>query len=115
MPVNVSRNAIVTSPGWPSPTVNSPSACLTVDTGVITAAVPQANTSVISPAAVFFCHSSTSILRSSMANPASVANCSNESRVMPGSSDPDSSGVTSRADPPLPNTKNRFMPPISSM
>ena len=81
----------------------------------MTAAVPQANTSVISPAAAFFCHSSMSILRSSTANPASVANCSNESRVIPGSSEPDSSGVTSRADPPLPNTKNRFIPPISSM
>ncbi len=80
----------------------------------MTAAVPQAKTSVISPAAAFFCHSSTSILRSSTAKPASAANCSNESRVIPGSSEPDSSGVTSRALPPLPNTKNRFMPPISS-
>ena len=80
----------------------------------MTAAVPHANTSVISPAVAFFCHSSTSILRSSMAKPASVANCSNEFRVMPGSSEPDSSGVTRRADPPLPNTKNRFIPPISS-
>ena len=33
---------------------------------------------------------------------------------MPGSSEPDSSGVTSRASAPAPNTKYRFMPPISS-
>ena len=95
--------------------VNSPSPCLTTDTGVMTAAVPHANTSVISPAAAPLRSSSTSILRSSTAKPASDANCSKESRVMPGSSEPDSSGVTSRADPPLPKTKNRFIPPISSM
>lgn len=96
--------------------VNSPSPYFTWETGVITAAVPQANTSVISPpAAAPLRHSSTSILRSSTANPASLASCSSESRVMPGSSEPDSSGVTSRAEPPLPKTKNRFIPPISSM
>ena len=82
--------------------------------GVMTAAVPQANTSVISPAAAFFCHSSISTLRSSTANPASIASCSNESRVIPGSSEPDNSGVTSRADAPVPSTKKRFIPPISS-
>ncbi|COW72169.1 Uncharacterised protein [Mycobacterium tuberculosis] len=70
---------------------------------------------MISPAAAFFCHSSISILRSSTANPASIANCNNESRVIPGSREPDSSGVTSRADPPLPSTKKMFMPPISSI
>ena len=95
--------------------VNSVSPYFTCETGVMTAAVPQANTSVISPAAAFFCHSSTSILRSSMANPASVAGFSGQSRVIPGSGGPDSSGVTKRADPPLPNTKKRFIPPISSM
>ena len=114
MPVSVSRNAIVISPGPPSAMVNSPSPYLTRATGVMTAAVPHANTSVISPAATFFCHSSTSILRSSTANPASVAYCSKASRVTPGRIDPLNSGVTSRAVPPLPNTKNRFIPPISS-
>ncbi|BCI87553.1 hypothetical protein NIIDMKKI_27590 [Mycobacterium kansasii] len=110
----MSRNAMVSSPGWPSAMVNSTSPYFTRDTGVITAAVPQANTSVISPTAAFFCHSAMSILRSSTVTPASVAKCSNESRVMPGSSEPDSSGVTSLADPPLPNTKKMFIPPISS-
>ena len=33
---------------------------------------------------------------------------------MPGSSEPDSSGVTSSASDPEPKTKNRFIPPISS-
>jgi hypothetical protein len=80
IPVSVSRRAMVTSPGSPSATVNSPSPYLTTETGVMTAAVPQANTSVISPAATPLRHSSTSILRSSTANPASVANCSNEFR-----------------------------------
>ena len=47
MPSSASRTFIVTAPGSPSATVNEPRACLTAPTGVTTAAVPQANTSVI--------------------------------------------------------------------
>ena len=43
------RSRIVTGPGWPSPTVHCASADFTDPTGVTTAAVPHANTSVISP------------------------------------------------------------------
>ena len=60
-----SRSRIVTGPGSPSPTVHSRSAPLTRPTGVMTAAVPQANTSVISPEALPSRHSSMLILRSS--------------------------------------------------
>jgi len=55
-PVWMSRSAarrrVVTSPGSPSATVHECSALLTVPTGVMTAAVPQAKTSVISPEAL---------------------------------------------------------------
>src|SRR5690606_2299722 len=47
MPVSVSRSAMVTSPGSPPPMVNSPSVERTQPTGVMTAAVPQAKTSLI--------------------------------------------------------------------
>ena len=56
---------MVTSPVSPPLTLNSPSACLTWPTGVITAAVPHANTSVSSPEPAFFSHSSVEIRRSS--------------------------------------------------
>jgi 2-isopropylmalate synthase len=46
MPSKASRSRSVIGPGWPSPTCHSPAALLTVPTGAITAAVPQANTSV---------------------------------------------------------------------
>jgi hypothetical protein len=43
---------MVISPGVPSPTVHECSALFTVPTGVMTAAVPQAKTSVSSPEAL---------------------------------------------------------------
>ena len=43
---------MVTGPGPPSPTVQECAALFTVPTGVMTAAVPQAKTSVISPEAL---------------------------------------------------------------
>jgi len=52
--VSASRRRRVTSPGVAPEIVNSPSADFTEPTGVITAAVPQANTSVSSPDAAFF-------------------------------------------------------------
>ena len=42
---------MVTSPGLPSPTVHAPCVDLTAPTGVITAAVPHAKTSVSEPSA----------------------------------------------------------------
>lgn len=47
-----SRSFIVTWPGVPSPWTHSPPSDLTVPTGVMTAAVPQAKTSVRVPFAV---------------------------------------------------------------
>ncbi len=47
-----SRSLRVTGPGVPSPWVHSPLALFTVPTGVMTAAVPQAKTSVRVPFAV---------------------------------------------------------------
>ena len=73
---------------------------LTSPTGVMTAAVPQANTSVISPLAQPSRHSSTLIRPSSARMPRSAATVSSDERVMPGSSEPVSSGVTSRAESP---------------
>ena len=57
---------MVIGPGSPSPTVHdSLVALFTAPTGVITAAVPQANTSVIAPEALPSRHSSVEILPSS--------------------------------------------------
>jgi hypothetical protein len=60
-----SRSLSVTGPGVPSPMTDPPLADLNVPTGVITAAVPQAKTSVSSPAAQLACHASAAILPSS--------------------------------------------------
>ena len=61
MPSSASRTFIVTAPGSPSVTRNEPCACLTSPTGVTTAAVPQANTSLIVPSAQPCSHSSVEI------------------------------------------------------
>ena len=55
---------MVIGPGWPPLISKPPSACSTEPTGVITAAVPQAKTSVSSPVSVFLAHSSVEIRRS---------------------------------------------------
>jgi hypothetical protein len=55
----------VTSPGVPSPWVHSPSADFTVPTGVMTAAVPQAKTSVRVPFSASRCYWSMETRRSS--------------------------------------------------
>jgi hypothetical protein len=94
--------------------VKSPVRAVTAPTGVMTAAVPQANVSVIEPSATPDRHSSTLIRRSVTVCPSSRATVISDSRVMPGSRVPVSSGVTSSASSPEPRTKNRFIPPISS-
>ena len=93
---------MVTGPGEPSPTVQPPSFPLIVPTGVITAAVPHANTSEISPDAQPARHSSTEILPSDAGMPSSGASVSSASLVMPGSSVPVSAGVMIRASVPEP-------------
>ncbi len=60
-PAEPARSRMVTGPAPPSPTRQDPSRDFTVPTGVTTAAVPQANTSVISPEAQPARHSSTLI------------------------------------------------------
>src|SRR5690606_19463385 len=100
IPVSRSRSFMVTSPAWPSAMVNSPDRCLTRPTGVMTAAVPHAKTSVSSPLAAFFSHSSTVMRRSSTCRPNSEPSSSREDRVTPGSRLPLSSGVTSLASAP---------------
>ncbi len=113
--VRRSRSRAVTGPGVPSPISKDPPSYLTEPTGVITAAVPQANTSVRAPDATSFSHSSVEMRRSVTVAPSSRASSSSERRVMPGSSDPESSGVTTSWWPsPSVKTKNRFIPPISS-
>lgn len=57
----------VIGPGSPAPTVQSARADLTEPTGVMTAAVPQAKTSVRVPSALPCFHSSVEIRRSSTA------------------------------------------------
>ena len=92
----------VTGPGVPSPIVQPPDVPSTAPIGVTTAAVPQPNTSVSTPEALSSRHCATEILPSSTGIPSVGASVSSESRVMPGSSEPVSSGVTSRADVPDP-------------
>ncbi len=58
------RSRLVTGPASPLPTTHSVSAPRTAATGVMTAAVPQAKTSVISPDSQPARHSSTEILPS---------------------------------------------------
>ncbi len=65
MPSRCSRNCIEIGPGWPSPIVHSALALFTDPTGVITAAVPHAKTSVSAPEELPSCHSSVEILPSS--------------------------------------------------
>ena len=93
---------MVTGPGVPSPITHSPLALLTLPTGVITAAVPQANTSVSSPEAHSSRHWSAEILPSPVGNPRSGPRVSSESRVIPGSMVPVSAGVMIRASAPVP-------------
>src|SRR5579863_520936 len=102
---------LVTSPGAPSPTTQPPEAPSTAPTGVITAAVPQANTSVSAPEAQSSRQADTEMRPSSAGMPSVGASRSRESRVIPGSSEPVSVGVTRRADEPDPYTKYRFIPP----
>ena len=71
MPSSSSRSRMLTAPGVPSPTVQPPAGPLTAPTGVMTAAVPHAKTSVSSPEAAAFSHSSVEIRRSSTLCPAS--------------------------------------------
>src|SRR5262245_24086890 len=111
---SVSRSRIVAGPEPPSPTVHSAPTFLTDPTGVMTAAVPQAKTSLIEPSALPACHSSTLIRPSSTSYPRSFARVRSESRVTPGRSVPVSDGVMTRAVLSDPYTKKRFMPPISS-
>ena len=80
-------------------------------TGVTTAAVPQAKTSVISPEATPSRHSSRENFRSSTAWPSLPASSMIEARVMPSRIVP-VSGVTMC---PSAWTKKRFIPPSSSM
>ena len=94
---------MVTGPGvTPSPIVKLPDAPLTSPTGVTAAAVPHANTSVISPDSQPDCQSATEILPSEALIPRSGAMRNSESLVMPGSSDPVSAGVVIRAAAPEP-------------
>ncbi len=71
-------------------------------TGVMTAAVPQANTSVISPDSHPERQSSMQIRPSDAGMPSSGASVSSASLVMPGSSVPVSAGVMIRASEPEP-------------
>ena len=87
---------------------------MTLPTGVITAAVPQAKTSVSSPETQPCCHCATEMAPSSAGMPRSGPSFSSVSLVTPGSRVPVRPGVTSRACGPDPYTKNRFIPPISS-
>jgi hypothetical protein len=79
-------------------------------TGVTTAAVPQANTSTMSPLATPSRHSSTENLRSSTWWPSLPASSMMLDRVMPSRIVP-TSGVTMC---PSAYTKYMFMPPSSS-
>jgi hypothetical protein len=106
---------MVIAPGLPSPTVHEPRADFAAPTGVITAAVPQAKTSVSEPSAQPACHCSTLMRPSSTSYPRSRPSVSSASRVTPASNVPVSSGVMTLAFEPVPKTKNRFMPPISSI
>src|SRR5712692_9940368 len=114
MSTRASRSRMETAPGFPSPTSHEARADFTAPTGVMTAAVPQAKTSLRDPSAQPALHCSTLTRPSSASYPRSLARVSSESRVTPGSSVPVSSGVTSLAFGPRPKTKQRFMPPISS-
>src|SRR6266508_2078226 len=60
------RSRMLTSPGAPSPTDHDPRADFTAPTGVTTAAVPHAKTSVSDPSSQPWRHSSTLILPSSV-------------------------------------------------
>ena len=71
-------------------------------TGVITAAVPQAKTSVIFPDAQSSRHCATEIVSSVAGMPRSPARVSSESRVTPGNKVPVSLGVATRAFSPDP-------------
>jgi hypothetical protein len=106
----------VTGPGSPSPTVTSPPVCFTVPIGVITAAVPQPNTSVSTPEAAPPSHSCPEMGRSTTLMPRSRATVISESRVIPASTESRSSGVASSRLPSTPRkTKNRLFEPISSI
>jgi hypothetical protein len=100
--VGIGAVAVLDAEQFLAQTVQLPSFPLTVPTGVTTAAVPHANTSVISPDAHPARHSSTEILPSDAGMPRSGASVSSASRVMPGSSVPVSAGVMIRAADPDP-------------
>src|SRR5207244_12305763 len=76
------RNRMLTSPGSPSPTVHDPRADLTAATGVMTAAVPHAKTSVREPSSQPARHSSTLIRPSSTLYPRSRATTNSQSRLI---------------------------------
>ena len=84
---------------------------LSLPTGDITAAVPQPNTSVISPLSIFAMISSMARRSSATSNPSVGASCSTESRVTPARMLPLNSGVTMRRPP---WTKQIFIAPTSS-
>ncbi|MDI2023836.1 hypothetical protein PJL18_04384 [Paenarthrobacter nicotinovorans] len=103
--------AMVVSPAFASSAPMDSVASLRTPIGVITAAVPQAKTSVISPDATPSRHSSRVIFRSVTSRPMSRATWMTDMRVTPSRMVPLSAGVTSE---PSFMTKNTFMPPSSS-
>ena len=90
---------------------DEPLASLSTPIGVITAAVPQAKTSVISPEATPSRHSSRVILRSVTSRPMSLATWLTDIRVAPSRMVPLRAGVTRERSF---MTKKTFMPPSSS-
>jgi hypothetical protein len=110
MSVSSWRSDIVSSPAGASMSPTSRPSPSSRPIGVMTAAVPQANTSVISPEATPSTHSDSSTRRFSTVRPRSRASSRIESRVMP-SRMLSESGVTRR---PSSYTSTMFIPPSSS-
>ena len=65
MSTSACRSRMLTGPAWPSAIFQAPCADFASATGVITAAVPHANTSVMEPSAQPLLHSLTLTRRSS--------------------------------------------------
>src|SRR5258708_37234066 len=105
MPINSDLSRWVTAPGVPSPIVQPPDVPSTAPTGVITAAVPQAKTSVSSPAAQPSRQAVTETRPPSARVPGGGATFSTEALVVPGRSEPASAGVSAGAESPRPYTQ----------
>ncbi|MCY1373854.1 hypothetical protein D9M69_611520 [compost metagenome] len=103
--------AMVVSPAFASSAPMNSVSSLRTPIGVITAAVPQAKTSAMSPEATPSRHSSSVILRSATSRPMSLATWMTEDLVTPSRMVPVRAGVTSE---PSFMTKKTFMPPSSS-